>query len=483
MSKKLIVFIIIIAISAISGVAYAKENPHMSRGKDWLELKNYDKARDEFETVINEEPKNIEARYYIAKSFYEQGYLGRANKWCNEILRINKKHKNTKKLKKEVIVSLQNQFLSDGSPKIDYAILEVLKNENIDVFPLIEQLAKSSKDYQRKKVFELLDECPDDNSAQRMLNVLLNDPKTDIKEEAATILVDTYNSDEAKSVLAKMYHAYLQEEIAKNMQEQSSKISDRTVSKILKIAPKLDDPSFAGEFAELICAGRFYGVVPGKLMKSATQMGGPALPYLSSVLNREQELKDFLREVKGFSDKSQIDWRFHLVYKTARNIGGQSYNPYSSGNNESKKSETSAKSITGKESSASRSKNAKNTVGSDQPISKQRESLPRKQKINKALQLVADTLEKGKTGVEKTVSWDGQPLIGATITNNFKFQKFPCREFKVVLYESDRAKTMKTAGKACRAEGKWYPYVMFTDASKRSLNSDEFDMEFIGGNW
>ncbi len=100
-----------------------------------------------------------------------------------------------------------------------------------------------------------------------------------------------------------------------------------------------------------------------------------------------------------------------------------------------------------------------------------------------ALQLVVDSLESGELGVQKTIESNGQIMIGVTPTKSFKYMQWLCKEFTIVSYASGKPVTMKNNGTACRAEGKWYPYVMFTNPQKQGLPYDQFEAELIGTQW
>ena len=74
--------------------AYASSS-HFQKGKDWMDLQKYDDARYEFELAIQEEPKNVDARYYIAQTYYLQGRLRPSLNWCREALSVNQNHQQT----------------------------------------------------------------------------------------------------------------------------------------------------------------------------------------------------------------------------------------------------------------------------------------------------------------------------------------------------------------------------------------------------
>lgn len=106
-----------------------------------------------------------------------------------------------------------------------------------------------------------------------------------------------------------------------------------------------------------------------------------------------------------------------------------------------------------------------------------------KLKKEKAIKLVAYTLQNGKMGIEKTLSYEGKLLFGVTMTKSFTYlNKFKCKEYRVISYDSGRAITKLDPGKVCKIKGKWYPYILLTDSSRKSVPGDEF-IEAMIGRW
>jgi hypothetical protein len=153
-----------------------------------------------------------------------------------------------------------------------------------------------------------------------ILRVLAADELKPLKEEAALLLLEKYDDNAAKLVLAGIYHADLQKEIAVGRTEKGFGVEfhDR-IGKILVMAPKLDDASFAGELGELLCTGRVYGFLAKDLISSIKKMGKPGVKYLRAVLSKEAEFRGLLRE-RGFNDPSQVDWRFNSLRGVIRDF-------------------------------------------------------------------------------------------------------------------------------------------------------------------
>jgi hypothetical protein len=101
-----------------------------------------------------------------------------------------------------------------------------------------------------------------------------------------------------------------------------------------------------------------------------------------------------------------------------------------------------------------------------------------------AIRLVADTLEMGQTGIEKTVSWEGKKIIGVIPVRTYKYlNKYPCREYSVISYESNKAVTKNDSSRACRIEGKWYPFAMLESPNKKRISKGQFYNAMIGIDW
>ena len=84
---------LLLILVCFSSLSFAQsDNPHFKRGKDWMDLKHYEKARAELIQAIEEEPKNVEARYLIAESYYHENKLIHALAWAYETVSIDPTH-------------------------------------------------------------------------------------------------------------------------------------------------------------------------------------------------------------------------------------------------------------------------------------------------------------------------------------------------------------------------------------------------------
>lgn len=347
--ENLLVFFIALSliIMSLQGLSFAQSNnPHFKRGMEWMDLKRYESARQEFSLAINQEPKNFEARYQIALSYSLEGDLSSSIKWCVETLSASPRHSKTQKLLTGIYAATEKRLLSSddqtratglvilrelldrrlisSSPILKEKVLPLLKSASNEVvnrsFALLKRdgieveglsmLANENDPTQRQKALRLITANLDTRYLP-VLRVLATDESKSLKEAAALLLLETNGDAAAKLVLAGIYHADLQEEIAVGRTEKGDGVQfhDR-ISKILKVALKLDDASFAGEFGELICTGRVYGFLATDLMSSISQIGKPGVPYLREVLSKEAEFRDLLRQ-RGFKQQSKVDWRFN----------------------------------------------------------------------------------------------------------------------------------------------------------------------------
>lgn len=347
--KSLVTFIIIAClISTLLRCSNSEtSNPHFKRGMEWMDIKGYDNARLEFLQVIEQEPKNVEARYQIALSCRFQENLHSAIDWCIETLSIAPNHAKTRKLVKDISELTEKLLLSpdERSQIKGLALLgELIEHRFVSTQPILEQkvipLLKSASRKVANQTFALLKRegvdveglsnlAKDNDPEQRwkalnfirtnidkrylpVLHILTKDKSEPIKEEAALLLMNRFGDDTAKSILAEIYHAHLQKEIARGRGDKGIGVQfDKRVKKIATLAPKLGDPSFAGELAELLCVGKVYGILATDLINSMKKIGKPAVPYLREVLNREIEFRRLLRQ-KGFRP-DQIDWRFRYI--------------------------------------------------------------------------------------------------------------------------------------------------------------------------
>lgn len=346
-------FILSITTSLVATLCAQAVGAHMKSGLKWMDLKEYNKARQEFylSSLIDEPGDAIEARYQVAMSYKLEGNLVQAIEACVDVCAISPKDARTRDLLSDIVTLTKNglaagdassltvltrlldrglispepilkenvlPLLRSPDERVDAACFRLLKQQGMDVEGLA-MLARDTNTIQRQKALRIVSEEADPRY-QPVLKILMTDEQGRIKETAAVLLVERYDDGAAKAVVAQIYHAYLQDLIAtartKKRGLEFSGIDAETPTRLVQvsgIAWKLGDPSLACELVELVCDGTAYGFLADNLLASVERMGKPTLPYLKEVLTREPELRRSM-EQKGLSDAdSQINWRFEKV--------------------------------------------------------------------------------------------------------------------------------------------------------------------------
>jgi tetratricopeptide (TPR) repeat protein len=349
MRKSLWVLSFILQIALATDVVAQTSSP-LRRGLDWMDLKEYAKARHEFELAIQQEPKNIEARYQIALSYRREGNFESAIGWCRRILNIAPDHAKTKALAKEmsdlVVAALETStsgrtltalkivpaFFDTGflspSAVLRSHVLALLHSSDHDVTraalallnargfrsDALNVLARDSAHGKREMAMHEISSDPASNPEYvPVLKILASDQVSFIRERAVSILALRYQDADGKTKLAQILHQRLDREIEIGRTERGPGVQfHEAIQEAARIGPTLGDPSLAGKLAELLANGRVYGFLADDLQRSFVAFGPSARPHLEAVLQREPELRSLLR-AKGFTDKSQVDWRFDRI--------------------------------------------------------------------------------------------------------------------------------------------------------------------------
>ena len=333
---------ILAAITVSCGQA---KNSHMKRGSEWMELKRFQEARQEFTQVITEEPKNAEARYEIARSYQLERNFVEAIQWADDCLKVDKTATAPKGLIKQVtdetysmlqtdqpnangagiaslVALLKSGYISPQDPAITKALapllgsaderiaeetLTLLVSINGDSAALL-RLAQSKDSSMRIRAFELIRNHFGEKYAPA-LREILSDSSENLRHDVARLLVEKLHDEKAKTVLAGIYHAWLQNEIAigRTAKDTGIEFSDK-ISEVASVGPGLGEPSLAGELAELLFVGRVYGFLDRPIRSAVSEMGEPARPYVAKKLEHVSEYRSLL-QARGF-DSSRIDWRF-----------------------------------------------------------------------------------------------------------------------------------------------------------------------------
>lgn len=97
---------VIVGLILIAPMPGTAQSASMKRGRDWMDLKRYDEAIAEFRNAIREEPKNVEARYLVARCYYLKREPLQALSWTQETLSVGPNHVGA--------VSLRNTIQREG---------------------------------------------------------------------------------------------------------------------------------------------------------------------------------------------------------------------------------------------------------------------------------------------------------------------------------------------------------------------------------
>jgi ankyrin repeat protein len=191
------------AIDRLDGLEES-ENPHLKRGREWKELKEYDKARDEFSQVITEEPKNVEARYLMAESYYQENDFLQAIKWAQETLSMELKHDRAEALLVE-IRKKGIEFLNSSDPTVQLSGLQII--EKLPSQEVVSDLkaAIGSQDNRIALKAESLLKSINPNELRSAWIALLQAPNASIQEKAAEKLWALERFPEAAQILRPKY--------------------------------------------------------------------------------------------------------------------------------------------------------------------------------------------------------------------------------------------------------------------------------------
>lgn len=188
------------------------DNPHFKRGKDWMDLKRYEKAISEFNMAIEEEPKNVDARYLIAESYYHQNRLLDAIAWLQETLSVDSNHAQAQILL-ENIKEKGIKLLSRPNPESQVLGLSVVQRfpsqKAVDNLKLL----VGSKNENIASQAEYLLHRIDPNALRSAWRELLKSSDRVLRETAAEKLWITERFSEAAPVLREKYgRLFLSEE-------------------------------------------------------------------------------------------------------------------------------------------------------------------------------------------------------------------------------------------------------------------------------
>lgn len=185
-TARIYVFGLILAAYVFPANNALGENPHFKRGREWLELKNYQNARVEFQQVIIEEPKNAEARVLIAQACLLENDLTAALIATRSVQQIEPNNSHVGELRNQIRTKAHSLLATyDSQQKMALSVLQELADKS-SVPALKQALGVSSEAI--AQVAETILRKVDAGEARAGLVALLKDGNDEVKERAATHL-------------------------------------------------------------------------------------------------------------------------------------------------------------------------------------------------------------------------------------------------------------------------------------------------------
>lgn len=197
-----VLFVIVLLL--LFGLSGCGDNPYIQRGKDWLDIGNTSKAREEFMKAINDSPKNISARYHMAYSYYVDGNYFDAISWSSETLSISQNHNKTinllNKIHEDAKSLLSSQNVNQQALGLEI-IVNFLSKEDIGY---LKKVIGSINDNNALKAEKLLSRI-NRNEAREGLVSLLSTPNQKVRERVAERLWLIEKNPDATNILRDKY--------------------------------------------------------------------------------------------------------------------------------------------------------------------------------------------------------------------------------------------------------------------------------------
>jgi len=206
-SRRPLLFALMLAI--LTPLTFAVGDPNaqgsaMKRGRDWLDLREYDNARREFNQAIMDEPKNVEARYLIALSYFQQGYPLDAIKWARETLKISSSHAKANELLGSIRKGAIELLQRDDATGVDLGLGVIEALPSREALPALKRAIRL-----RPLKAEELIRSIDPKELRATWTALLQDPSIPVQEYAADRLWSTERFPGAAPVLRRKHAALL----------------------------------------------------------------------------------------------------------------------------------------------------------------------------------------------------------------------------------------------------------------------------------
>lgn len=102
-----------------------RTDPHLERGKEWLDLGKFDRAQTEFEESLRINPKDIAPRILLGRSFLAQNQIAEAQQWCDDARNISSSDSGIETLQNDILAALA-EMLRSPDQGVQLAALQLL---------------------------------------------------------------------------------------------------------------------------------------------------------------------------------------------------------------------------------------------------------------------------------------------------------------------------------------------------------------------
>lgn len=172
----------VVVAGLVASICSFAQGEHFKRGKDWMDLKNYSLAVEEFREAIREQPKNVEARYLIALCAFEIGNLSEAVEWLHETRRVAPGYPSLPILERKIRAKAL-QFLS--SPQtVGIGLDAIAALPSLEAIDSLKKLLRSDNQNVRDKAEEVLRKI-DPGKLREAWVAILDDSDARIREYGA----------------------------------------------------------------------------------------------------------------------------------------------------------------------------------------------------------------------------------------------------------------------------------------------------------
>jgi tetratricopeptide (TPR) repeat protein len=177
---------------------------YIKRGKDWIDLKNYRRARREFSMAINIDPKNVAARYETAYTYYLQNNYYLAIKWLHKIQAFAPDYKDAAHLMDKIRAKGYQRLASSDDDTQSEGLRITEATLSPAAAPYLKKVMRGGNKYNALKAAKLLARI-DPQKAKQVWITLLKNSNTSIQYWAAEKLWDMDRYQPAAAILSQKY--------------------------------------------------------------------------------------------------------------------------------------------------------------------------------------------------------------------------------------------------------------------------------------